>query len=147
MASPPLVASIPKSSLPGCARAPSSALDMLKRRAVTAFFWEMSILPRKAPSMRQKALRLPPASTTVMFMGTPCFFANSRAPSTTVRACSSVMSPGSWSLLVSTAAPAGRTNTAERRRDRKRLRICVLPVRVWPFGLFRPGVVLCFQRI
>lgn len=47
---------------------------MLNRRAVRALPMEMSMLPRKAPSMRVKAFRLPPASTTANVHGHALLF-------------------------------------------------------------------------
>src|SRR5579863_6832921 len=63
---------------------------MSKARDVNALFMAMSMLPIQAPSMRSKATRFAPASTTAMFIGTPisaAFFSPLRMTS---RACSSV---------------------------------------------------------
>ena len=123
MTSPLLVTSIPYNSLPGCEAAPRAEVGMLNSRAVRALPMETSMLPRKAPSMRVKAFRFPPASTTAMFMGTPCSLALARAPLMTVSACACVMSPGSWSLLTSTPANAVKEKARTIRPDKKRRRM------------------------
>src|SRR4029453_10363287 len=46
-------------------------------------FWAMSIEPSHASSMRAKATRLLPSSTTAMFIGTPICVAFARAASRT----------------------------------------------------------------
>src|SRR5208337_5017158 len=64
--SPPFECSMPNSGPPGCESVPMTPVSMSNQRAVRALRWAMSILPSQAPSMRTKALRLPPASTTAM---------------------------------------------------------------------------------
>src|SRR6202034_3947910 len=65
---PSFEAWIPKNCWPDCEFSPSDLVSILKAREVKAFFWAMSILPIHAPSMRSKATRLAPASTTAIFI-------------------------------------------------------------------------------
>ena len=65
---------------------------MSKKRALRAFLMAMSIEPSHAPSIRAKALRLPPASTTAMFILAPISFDFSRATFTVARACCNAIS-------------------------------------------------------
>jgi hypothetical protein len=60
---------------------------MSKKRAVRAFLMEISMLPSQAPSIRAKALRLPPASTTAMFIKVSISVAFFIAVSTRTCAC------------------------------------------------------------
>jgi len=60
---------IPKNWPPGCEFSPRSLVLMSKARAVKALLIEMSTLPIHAPSIRAWQTRLPPASTTAMFIG------------------------------------------------------------------------------
>jgi hypothetical protein len=55
--------------------------------AVRAFFNAISIDARTAPSMRVKAFRWTPASTTAMITGTPIVEALASAAATMARAC------------------------------------------------------------
>lgn len=75
-----------------------------------------------------KRIGLFPASTTAMFMGTPCSLALAKVPLMIVLACTCVMSPGSWSLLTSTPANAmtekARTIRPDKRRRRMKICIC-----------------------
>src|SRR5919198_2795400 len=89
---------MPKSGWFGWHSGARSLVDMSNDRAVYALFWAMSIDPSQAPSMRAKAVRLLPSSTTAMFIGTPISSALARAPSTTSCAALSVM-------LLATAPP------------------------------------------
>ena len=84
---------------PGCDAAPMSPVFMSKKRAVRAFLMEMSMLPSQAPSMRAKALRFPPASTTAMFIKVSISAAFCCAASTRACACAKVMSPIDFSVL------------------------------------------------
>ena len=72
----------------------------------------MSMLPKKASSMRAKAFRLPPASTTAIFIGTLMASALACAERTTACACASVMSPGR--VLTGLAAKAGAARASSR---------------------------------
>ena len=90
--SPPLECSIPYSGPPGCDSLPISPVGMSKSRAVLAFLMAMSTEPSQAPSIRRKALRLPPASTTAMFIFAPSATDLTTAASTTARAAMAVMS-------------------------------------------------------
>src|SRR5450755_1362147 len=74
---------IPKNWLPGWLFSPRSFVVMSKARAVQALSMEMSMLPIQALSMRTCATRLPPKSTTAMFMGCPISRAFSSAASMT----------------------------------------------------------------
>src|ERR1700684_3919048 len=78
---------MPYRSPPGCAISASSAVERSNARAVYALSWEISIEPSHAPSWRTNAVRLFPASTTAMFIGTPSSVAFSSAAWTTVFAC------------------------------------------------------------
>ncbi len=52
----------------------------------------ISMLPSQAPSIRAKLFRLPPASTTAMFISVPCSSAAARAASRTLCACARLRS-------------------------------------------------------
>ena len=61
---------------------------MSNAREVNALLMAISMLPIQAPSIRSKATRFAPASTTAMFIGTPISFAFSRPARMTFRAAS-----------------------------------------------------------
>src|SRR5947209_2631158 len=62
---------MPKNWSPDWLNSASSLVEISKARAVHAFLIEISTLPIHARSMRTCATRLPPASTTAMFIGWP----------------------------------------------------------------------------
>src|SRR5581483_2126764 len=62
---------IPKHCPPDCEWAARSLVEMSKAREVYAFFWEISMLPIHAPSMRTCATIFPPSSATAIFIGCP----------------------------------------------------------------------------
>src|SRR5579884_171596 len=64
---------------------------MSKAREVKALLMAMSMLPSHAPSMRSKASRFPPSSTTAMFIGWPISEAFFSAAAITLRARSRVI--------------------------------------------------------
>src|ERR1700722_2533819 len=66
---------IPKNWSPGWLLRPSSSVEISKAFAVKALLMAMSMLPSHAPSMRAKAVRFAPASTTAIFIGWPISFA------------------------------------------------------------------------
>src|SRR5690242_17254957 len=73
---------------------------MSKARDVKALLIEMSMLPIHAPSMRTCATRLPPPSTTAMFMGWPISAALRSAAAITLLASSKVTMRASPLLLL-----------------------------------------------
>ena len=89
---PPLLCSMPYNGPPGWLRPPMLPVGMSKKRAVLAFLIAMSPEPSHAPSIRMKALRLPPASTTAMFILVSIAAARALAVSMIKRAWSSLMS-------------------------------------------------------
>src|SRR5467141_2894573 len=86
---PLLEAWIPKNCPPDCECVARSLVAISKAREVYAFFWEMSMLPIQAPSMRTCATMLPPSSATAMFIGCPISLAFFSAAEITRRASSS----------------------------------------------------------
>src|ERR1700730_12198976 len=79
---------MPKKGAPGWLRRASSAVSISKARAVQALLMAMSMAPMRALSMRACATRLPPTSTTAMFIGQPMVLALASAASMTLRAVS-----------------------------------------------------------
>ena len=60
---------MPKNWSPLCEFSPSAFVSMSNAREVKALLMAILMLPIQAPSMRSKATRFAPASTTAMFMG------------------------------------------------------------------------------
>ncbi|SOS49972.1 hypothetical protein TNO006_40192 [Tenacibaculum finnmarkense] len=61
---PLLECSILYKGCPGCDNVPRTSVFLPNKAAVFAFFMAISIGPKKAPSMRSKATKFVPASTT-----------------------------------------------------------------------------------
>ena len=98
---------------------------MSKALAVNALLIAMSILPNHAPSIRMKALRFVPASTTAMFIGCPISFAFASPAAMTRCAFSRViMTSSSLSIrrtqTIESRLCCGRS-AAEERRPRERV--------------------------
>ena len=60
---------MPNSGWPGCTSGARSVVSIWKYTAVSAFFWAMSTPMSLVPSIAANATRLPPSSTTAMFIG------------------------------------------------------------------------------
>ena len=87
---PPFDTWMPKNWPPLWECSARSLVAMSNARDVYALLIEMSMLPIHAPSIRACATRLPPASTTAMFIGWPISAALASPASMTRRACASV---------------------------------------------------------
>src|ERR1700688_2047774 len=82
---------MPKNCPPDCECWARSFVAISKARDVNALLIEMSMLPIQAPSMRRWETRLPPSSTTAMFIGCLISTAFVSAAAMIFRASSSVI--------------------------------------------------------
>src|SRR5262249_10959305 len=85
---PPFETSMPYRGFPGCDSLPSSPDPMVKKQAVFAFLMAISIEPTQASSMRMKARKLAPESTTAMHILVSRRIASLRAAAMAFSACS-----------------------------------------------------------
>src|SRR5258708_14350802 len=105
---------MPKNCPPDCECWDRSLVAISKAADVNALLIEMSMLPMQAPSMRTWDTRLPPSSTTAMFIGCLISTAFCSAAAMIFRASSSVivMLP-SWRYHAIEAPPRFRTEAPE----------------------------------
>ena len=96
---PSLVDSIPYSAAPGWTSGTRSRVSIWNSTAVSALRCEMFSPISLVSSIAAKATRLPPSSTTAMFIGWPTDTASALQASMIASACASVMLRGMTLLL------------------------------------------------